>query len=1484
MNSYRSSNNNTDSESEPESSFLSTVRNTNETPDDSRLGSSRPYTSSASTETGGQENRRGRSDERQLEHVQRNWDETSSRRPSETISSIIIAPDLIHFMGESDAGQGNLRRTISSPMLPPITDEQFRALQDEIDRTTQRYAAESHTASGGFPPVRRERTIDPLKYGAIPKSPPLVQRRIVSPSTLRRPHPWLRMPSRSQVTGRSQNSYASGLVREPAERAEVRPSLRERENQGRQLRPVGAESHRNPSSQSPRDKSPEVSDTRTSRLVYSASTDAKPLEGGSVKAEKKFTPSVSAIARSAAALRQQNSSILQRIRDRSHQRKCFNKFTERNPDICYEQWKDEVYTRVPGKATRREAELYKAYLEVTKENQQLDFISWFERFRPTLIELRRTGEKLGTIPVNTPEGVAALYREHLAKTSSEKQLTFEKWHSSVLNPDKEPKIVIQETPQKESYKEERLRLYQEFIQTLPPKWDMSFQHWCKLYDANELHEFDSVCRGDELPDSVPSPTPVLRPNSSFDANFSDKETIERKVAERHAAKLKLKLRGHELAEAAKNVPRSQRPVVELRRRPTTPIGIPARSSRTILSRRPNSRNLSKEWRSYDHYSSWKKNHVDSDIAREQQRKHDWRSQQRENKENIPPDFPSSSPSSSDSEDDSLLTDSDVSSWPKNRYQHKGDKKKFYISSEELSLSDGSDSVFERPKSRPKSKNDRSKSRERKRSHSQRRQRSTSHRRRPIVTSPMGFRHRHYSPKEKSHDRKSGFGRSDSQRRRNPSGQRNPEGLNPEKNYFSEWLAKKHGKNAKQFLFDSQSYLDQFPELREQPDDDRVTRRIKQIARIHVLENAENVNNAVSLQKKLDLYKSMYEEAELSQKAYRENQSKKLRLKTPQEQQLHLMREQTAAEKQAAVGQQMILSLIKQLAEGRPNSDHFNELLLKAHNKVKSIETQVSSRQTLLDETNDLAKLYKTKLERPKVKLTDDYPASTYKLLEARNVLSAVKPFNPEVNKDQDFSDTWRHILSYTRSAELTEQSYIDILAMVTQGYAHNIVHDLSREGQSLDHILDFLTRLYCKKKTILDDMADLNKFKRRPNESIECAMSRAEILADKVKPFYPKECWQFSCEKILTSVLKQIISKNTRKYIEHEEMKCLHLGAILDYKAMLNMIDTYEHANQETPQQEVGITADACSGVPVSHDFNYETKITSSDEKALADKIKSLEAAIQTLNVNAGDFSRLSAKDMSKQKDTRPEKKMSQYTKNQLERASISEDLEYRGTQSQSQPPSSAQSQSDRRSSSSSQGNRYQRTEQAGGGYERGRQRRRDFHKNQQRDQRQQSQSQSSNSNYENRGDKNYHKNSFSSSQNKNSNQSQGFDFSANKKSWNNYDNFNKSYPSDNSFSPKSSNYNQNNQSQSLNSSTSSAFAPRSQNSSFNSQKNYKSKFPDFSNQRNPRSSSWDNNKRSNYGNGYGNNSGNRQRSQSFNRGGYSSDGGYRNRDRKSVV
>ena len=349
----------------------------------------------------------------------------------------------------------------------------------------------------------------------------------------------------------------------------------------------------------------------------------------------------------------------------------------------------------------------------------------------------------------------------------------------------------------------------------------------------------------------------------------------------------------------------------------------------------------------------------------------------------------------------------------------------------------------------------------------------------------------------------------------------------------------------------------------------------------MLANEEAKKHAKLIEAQSERNRQMYLEMRdrlMNQHIEQHQYADKFKMKSTQEEQLALISEKCKSDRLSANTNKILLDMISDIARGNPINEN---KLLEANRQIVEQNEQSKKREAQILGTKVMAKHYDNKLDKPtNITNHSDYDIRTQRRLEPKNVTAAISSFNPE-SPTSDFADTWRRILSYTRSYSISEESYVDILLLVCRGQAHKIVLEKSTDGSTLNEILEILESLYCTRKTILDDMKDLNTFKRKANESIHKAMARARILVDRLRHMYSAQSWSENCDRIMTSILKQIISTNTRKYVDIEESKKWKLGIVMDFATMLDMVDTYESTHDEIPKADMITSVNACSGVPV---------------------------------------------------------------------------------------------------------------------------------------------------------------------------------------------------------------------------------------------------------------------------------------------------------------
>jgi len=323
----------------------------------------------------------------------------------------------------------------------------------------------------------------------------------------------------------------------------------------------------------------------------------------------------------------------------------------------------------------------------------------------------------------------------------------------------------------------------------------------------------------------------------------------------------------------------------------------------------------------------------------------------------------------------------------------------------------------------------------------------------------------------------------------------------------------------------------------------------------------------------------------------QNFSQNITMSTPQEEHINTRRQLLDNEYQSLVLQAQSLDLMfHNLANAAVPPTQTQVTSYNALNdRVKKGLADIDAKRTALDNTKAVAESFKTSLRMPNLALTEaNYTDALRKKLEGKNVTSSIRKFNPDKDPEADFTDTWNHILLYTKDFTLTCSSYLDLLLLLMEGSAYRSLMDMMNSKASLSEILKTMCSLYSKRKTMLDLIQSINDFTRYPHEIIEKTMSRAAIVIDKVKDNFPPAEWLSNKDRMLQSILSQVISKATKAHLDAEERKCLRVGAKLSYQSKLDTVDAFEHANGELPRHSVATVINACTGTPIDSKLNFD--------------------------------------------------------------------------------------------------------------------------------------------------------------------------------------------------------------------------------------------------------------------------------------------------------
>jgi hypothetical protein len=189
-------------------------------------------------------------------------------------------------------------------------------------------------------------------------------------------------------------------------------------------------------------------------------------------------------------------------------------------------------------------------------------------------------------------------------------------------------------------------------------------------------------------------------------------------------------------------------------------------------------------------------------------------------------------------------------------------------------------------------------------------------------------------------------------------------------------------------------------------------------------------------------------------------------------------------------------------------------------------------------------------------------------MDFRNILKFTGKFNPNKDNEQKFSQFWIKIVHYGFGKYLTEDEYISILKYTVYGIAITDLMSLIKGGNNLTEIVNGLAALYHDVETLDDFKHQVDNFARAKNETITKAMTRAMNLIEKLSPLHAKGSWLDRKEDMVNSILKQIVDKKNRIFINMEETKMIRAGASLTVKQIVkNAFDHEKYHSQFRPKK-----------------------------------------------------------------------------------------------------------------------------------------------------------------------------------------------------------------------------------------------------------------------------------------------------------------------------
>ena len=240
---------------------------------------------------------------------------------------------------------------------------------------------------------------------------------------------------------------------------------------------------------------------------------------------------------------------------------------------------------------------------------------------------------------------------------------------------------------------------------------------------------------------------------------------------------------------------------------------------------------------------------------------------------------------------------------------------------------------------------------------------------------------------------------------------------------------------------------------------------------------------------------------------------------------------------------------------------------KAYDKLSSIQ-----------KAQKVVSFYKSPLQKPIYREPPLDYRKTFHRTSPREITSVTGLFDPNDPK-ADFQHVWSKLIAYGQSNYFDESEYKDALRYILQGDAYSTFLSFEQTDQSFDYSLEYFGQVYSKKRTLDADRQAVDKFSRLRDEPLESCMHRSQLAVDRLRHLYRPEVWPEIRDQMRKNILTQVISEETRRYIQMEEDETLEtMGMPYELQTLISMANRYEKIHNKIPRKEMQTVFKVASG------------------------------------------------------------------------------------------------------------------------------------------------------------------------------------------------------------------------------------------------------------------------------------------------------------------
>jgi hypothetical protein len=255
-------------------------------------------------------------------------------------------------------------------------------------------------------------------------------------------------------------------------------------------------------------------------------------------------------------------------------------------------------------------------------------------------------------------------------------------------------------------------------------------------------------------------------------------------------------------------------------------------------------------------------------------------------------------------------------------------------------------------------------------------------------------------------------------------------------------------------------------------------------------------------------------------------------------------------------------------------------------EIKKDEKQVTqfcdSQELSLSKAKEISELYSQPIEYPTF-LKPDGSVNQTQLNYARSakeIVTAIGIFDPS-DKSHNFTQTWQVLLCYGKSNFFSEKDYIDVLFHISSGDTKTILIEFDWLNKPLKQILAHFASIYSVRRSLISDCRAVQNFTSKKGELFQAAMHRYDIILDKIRHLHSEQAWPELSHNMKKVKLMQIITDETRIYIQNEEDDAIEAtGMPYEFDKLVRLASKYERQHNNLPGENIQTVFEATVTIP----------------------------------------------------------------------------------------------------------------------------------------------------------------------------------------------------------------------------------------------------------------------------------------------------------------